>query len=381
MAAEVDLQSLVWALGILSVPVLTAIPLRFMWQYWIGGSHEESEYRTNVRQIIDSGRQLESYRHSLNDVARSLRITPSRQRLIEADILNPLSISHFLILPALIIFPLAFIVALPVMLVGLPVILLVEFVLIRQRVLIRIMSLVERTMHWQIIHIPQAHRGNPAQERNYTEFSQHIEHFHRVPRGVFLGLFAYLIVHWIFKLDNFGTEIILSSLLYIALLALVGVLSTAFETDLVFVDPSKGRLIPIDQWVESLLKPLVGVGLIFLLGRDLLEEARGGNAAFFAATFLAILYGAAIVGIAYQWGYSIWRGRRVQRSFEQQVIEALDPLSYDLTRSKGRIEFIVRKPMAERLQEIEEIHTGQLTFEDLESMPRSAPKEAPQNPL
>ena len=114
------------------------------------------------------------------------------------------------------------------------------------------------------------------QERNYTEFSQHIEHFHRVPRGVFLGLFAYLIVHWIFKLENFGTEIILSSLLYIALLALVGVLSTAFETDLVFVDPSKGRLIPIDQWVESLLKPLVGVGLIFLLGRDLLEEARGG---------------------------------------------------------------------------------------------------------
>ena len=174
---------------------------------------------------------------------------------------------------------------------------------------------------------------------------------------------------------------ILSSLLYIALLALVGVLSTAFETDLVFVDPSKGRLIPIDQWVESLLKPLVGVGLIFLLGRDLLEEARGGNAALFATTFIAILYGAAIVGIAYQWGYSSWRGRRVQRAFEQQVIETLDPLSYDLTRSKGRIEFIVRKPMAERLQEIEEIHTGQLTFEDLDSMPSSAPKEAPQNPL
>jgi hypothetical protein len=71
----------------------------------------------------------------------------------------------------------------------------------------------------------------------------------------------------------------------------------------------------------------------------------------------------------------------VQRSFEQQVIETLDPLSYDLTRSKGRIEFIVRKPMAERLQEIEEIHTGQLTFEDLDSMPSSTPKEAPQNPL
>ena len=44
MAAEVDIQALVWALGILAVPVFTAIPLRFMWQYWIGGSHEESEY-------------------------------------------------------------------------------------------------------------------------------------------------------------------------------------------------------------------------------------------------------------------------------------------------------------------------------------------------
>ena len=86
MATELDIQALIWALGILAVPVLTAIPLRFIWQYWVGGSHEESEYRTTVRQIIDSGRQLESYRNSLNDVARSLRLTPSRQRLIEADI-------------------------------------------------------------------------------------------------------------------------------------------------------------------------------------------------------------------------------------------------------------------------------------------------------
>ena len=159
MAAEVDVQSLLWALSILAVPLLAAIPLRFIWQYWIGVGHEETEYRTTVRQIIDSGRQLESYRNSLNDVARSLRLPPSRQRLIEADILNPLSISHFLILPALIIFPLAFIVALPVMIVGLPVILVVEFILIRQRILIRIMSFIERSMHWQIIHIPQAHRG------------------------------------------------------------------------------------------------------------------------------------------------------------------------------------------------------------------------------
>ena len=76
MAAEVDVQSLLWALSILAVPLLAAIPLRFIWQYWIGVGHEETEYRTTVRQIIDSGRQLESYRNSLNDVARSLRLPP-----------------------------------------------------------------------------------------------------------------------------------------------------------------------------------------------------------------------------------------------------------------------------------------------------------------
>jgi hypothetical protein len=77
----------------------------------------------------------------------------------------------------------------------------------------------------------------------------------------------------------------------------------------------------------------------------------------------------------------VWRGKKIQRSFEGQVIETLDPLSYDLTRTKGRIEFIVRKPMAERLQEIEEIHTGQMTFEDLDSMPSNQPTQAPQNPI
>ena len=77
MATEVDIQALIWALGILAVPVVGAIPLRFIWRFWIGGGHEESEYRTTVRQIIDAGRQIESYRHALNDIARSLRLTPS----------------------------------------------------------------------------------------------------------------------------------------------------------------------------------------------------------------------------------------------------------------------------------------------------------------
>ena len=154
-------------------------------------------------------------------------------------------------------------------------------------------------MHWQIIHIPQAHR-NPAQERNYTEFSQHIEHFtvQRFPRPLCLPHRSLDI-----QVGNTGAEF--SILASVTLLALIGVLSTAFETDLVFVG-QKGRLIPIDQWVESLLKPLVGVGLVFLLGG--LLEKRGVEMLHCSTAFLAILYGSAIVGIAYQWGYSSWRG-------------------------------------------------------------------------
>ena len=37
------------------------------------------------------------------------------------------------------------------------------------------------------------------------------------------------------------------------------------------------KLIPIQNWLESNIKPLVGVGLLFLLGRDLLLEARVGK--------------------------------------------------------------------------------------------------------
>ena len=72
---------------------------------------------------------------------------------------------------------------------------------------------------------------------------------------------------------------------------------------------------------------MVGIGLLFLLGRNLLEESRDvdGNPILFATVVLTLLYGAAIVGISYRWGYSSWRGARVRQDFEVQVIEYLDP--------------------------------------------------------
>ena len=119
---------------------------------------------------------------------------------------------------------------------------------------------------------------------------------------------------------------------------------------------------PVDQWLESILKPVVGIGLIFLIARNLLDQARDGNPVVFAATILLLLYGAAIVGIAYRWGYSVWRGEKVKDEFEEQIVDNLEPLSYDLTRTRGRIEFIAQMSMDERLTIISETQTKQQTF-------------------
>ncbi len=382
MASEV--QELLWGAGILALPLILALPMRLAWQLWVGIGHEVSEYRTVVRQIVDSGHQVSSFSQTLDDIARNLRISPAKQRLIEAELLHPLTISHFLLLPALLILPLSAIMALPLILIGFPFMLLMEYVLIRKGLLIWILQTIERLMHWQVIHIPKPHRGTHENRKSLTEFSQHIEHFNYVPQAAFLGLFAWLIVHWLLSLESWTIEFIVSSILYMVLLSILSVLNTAFEADLVFVDPAKGRLVPVNQWLEGVLNPIVGIGLLFLLGRNLLEESRdvGGNPILFATVVLTLLYGAAIVGISYRWGYSSWRGERVRQEFEAQVVGSMGPLSYDLTRTKGRIDFNVRMEMEERLSRFDMVNTTQLSFEDLQNLP-SVPvdTDVPANPL
>ena len=381
---EAEVQELLWGAGILALPVLLALPMRLAWQFWVGVGHEVSEYRTVVRQIVDSGHQVASFSQTLDDIARNLRIAPAKQRLVEAELLHPLTLSHFLLLPALLILPLSAVMALPLILIGFPFMLFMEYLLIRRRLLIWALKPIERLMHWQVIHIPKPHRGTREKRKSLTEFSQHIEHFNYVPQAAFLGLFAWLIVHWVLDLDSWTVELIVSSFLYMVLLSILSVLNTAFEADLVFVDPAKGRLVPVNQWLEGVLNPVVGIGLVFLLGRNLLEEARdvGGNPILFATGVLTLLYGAAIVGISYRWGYSSWRGERVRQDFEVQVIEHLDPWSYDLTRTKGRIDFNVRMGMDERLTAFDTVNPHQMSFEDLQNLPSIPPDtKAPKNPL
>jgi len=379
-----NLEGLFWGAGILAIPLLLAVPLRLAWQIWVGVGHEAAEYRTVVRQIVDSGNQVASFRQTLDDIARNLRLSPAKQRLIEAELLHPLTLSHFLLLPSLLILPLSAVMALPIVLLGFPMLLFMEYVIIRRKVLVWSLKSVEHVMHWQVIHIPKPHRGKEERKRSLTEFAQHIEHFNYVPQAAFLGLFAWLIVHWVLDLDSWSIELIYSSLLYMVLLSVLSVLNTAFESDLVFVDPAKGRLVPVNQWLEGVLNPIVGLGLVFLLGRNLLEEARevDGNPVLFATFVLMLLYGAAVVGISFRWGYSSWRGARVRSTFESQAIDELSPLSYDLTRTKGRIDFNVRMAMDERLVAFDKVNPQQLSFDDLQSLPAAGSRpKAPKNPL
>ena len=317
----------------------------------------------------------------LDDIAKNLQLTASKARLIEADLLYPLKITHFLLLPALLVLPLAFFMALPVMIIGFPVLIILEQLLIRQKILIRVLKLFETWLKMQIIHIPSPARGHNQSQGKREELSQHLVRFHKVPQGVFLGLFAWLIVHWIFQLDSLIIEIIISSFLYIILLGTIGIISTALESDLVLADLGQAKLIPIQNWLESNIKPLVGVGLLFLLGRDLLLEARVSNPVLFSAVVLMVLYGAAVVGVSFQWGYAMFRGDKVRGQFEEQAIEYIDPQSYDLTRSRGKIQFNIRMSMQERI-EANKRSPRNMTFADLESLPSVAEKgiSAPRKP-
>ena len=382
MESVLSFADIAWALGLLLLPVLLALPLRVGWRFIVGRTHEDNTYRNHVKRIIHAGMQVEHFRDELDDMARHLRLANRKSRLIEADLLYPLRMPHFLLAPALLVLPLAFFLALPVMIIGLPILIILEHILIKRRVLIRTLKALEDWFHMQIIHIPSPSRGHETNTTNTAEISQHLTRFHKVPRGVFLGLFAWLIVHWLLQLDDWWIEIVISSLLYIVLLGTIGIISTALESDLVLADLGNAKLIPIETWLESMVKPLVGVGLIFLLTRDLLLEARLGNPVLFAATVLVVLYGATVVGVSFQWGYAMLRGTNVRERFEEQAIELIDPQSYDLTRSKGRIAFNIRMSMGERI-EFNRRSPSNLSFADLEKMPQAnkGNLEPPKNPL
>ena len=384
MASAVEAENLFWAIGILALPLILALPMKLLYQTVIlGVGPAERSYRSTVQRIIDAGMQVEHFRGVLDDEARKLGVKPSRASLNETDLLYPLTITHFLLTPMLLILPVIAVMSLPIILLGIPVLYILEVFLIRRKLLINIIKLLETWFGKQIIHIPNAGNDHFSSAAKVLEASNIALHYHRVPRVVFLGLFSWLIIHWTLRLDSIIAEFTIAGVFYILLLSIVGIITTALESNLVLVDPARGRIIPIADWLDSMLTPIIGVGLLFLLGRDLMSEARdGGNTVLFSATVLFVLYVATAVGVTFQWGYAWWRGRKIRKNFEMQAIEKLNPQSYDLIRSRGRILLNVRCSMAERIET--EIAPGtNLTFADLAKLPTAHDEflKQPENPL
>ena len=384
MASTLDIGNLLWAIGILALPVLLALPAKLLYQTVIlGVGPAERNYRSTVQKILDSGMQVEHFREVLDEESRRLGIKASKAKLNETDMLYPLTITHFLLVPMIFILPVVAIATLPIIILGIPVLYLLEVLLIRRKLLINAIKLLETWFGKQIIHVPDAGNDHCSNDAKVLDASNIAVHFHKVPRVVFLGLFSWLIIHWTLRLDSLIAEFILAGLFYVLLLGIVGIVANALESNLVLVDPARGRIIPIADWLDSMLTPIVGVGLLFLLGRDLMTEARDdGNTILFSATVLMVLYCATAVGVTFQWGYAWWHGKTIRKQFEQQAIDKLNPQSYDLTRNRGRIQLNVRCPMSERIAG--GIGPGaNLTFTDLDNLPTAheGVLKSPENPL
>ena len=342
----VTTEALVTSTLILLSPLILAIPLSVGWRWWVGSEPEHEHYMEKVRRVLDAGIPLRRYRAELDAEARRFLIDPERQARIESDLLHPLRIQHFLLLPSLIVWPVvglfAAIIAIPLM----PVLRAIEWIMIDKRLLGRVAKMLQGFTRWEIIGIPRLDDG--AKQLDFVLAS-----VHRLPVTVFLGLFAYLVVLYL-PLET-REILLLSGAVYIVLVSITSVIRAATANALVFADPTKRRLIPMDTFVEDALGPLVGVGLVFLISRQLLfgSQLRSnelfGDPVVFSLSILLVLYTATIIGIIVELSFFRSRGKEVRKAFQQQMIEEYDPTVYLYTRNLGTLRLSPLMPLSEWL--------------------------------
>ncbi len=330
-----SMESLFTATLILLSPLFLAIPLSIAWRWWSGTEPEHEHYRDKVRRVLDSGIPLRRYRSELDAEARRVYLDPERQARIESDLLHPLKLQHFLLLPGLIAWPLlglfAAIIAIPLM----PMMRVLEWILIDKRNLARIAHIIQKATRWEVIGIPRLDDG--AKNPDYV-----LNSIHRMPITVFLGLFAYLIVSYLPLSPR--DIILLTALCYIILVAFISIIRAAIANSLVFADPTKRRLIPMENFVEDLLGPWVGVGLVFLLSRQLFygsqlrTDGLFSDPIIFALSVLFVLYTATIIGVAIELSFFRSRGDNVKFTFQKQMIEDFSPTLYLFTRHLGSLQ-------------------------------------------
>ena len=361
MAAS--LESLITAILILLAPVILAIPLSLGWKWWVGTEPEHVHYREKVRLVLDAGLPLSRFRKELDAEARIVNIDPERQSRIESDLLFPMRVKHFLLMPGLVVWPFlglfAALLAIPLM----PILWFFQWLLIEKKVLLWIGITAQRITRWEIIGIPRVEDGLKNSDPVLSSIN-------RMPITVFLGLFAFLIVTYL-PLDT-QSVLVVSGAVYIILVAFISVIRAGTLSTMVFADTGNRRLLPMGTFVEDMLGPWVGVGLLFLISRQLFygTELRSGemfgDPVIFSLAILLVLYTATMIGVAVEISFFRSRAESVRVKFQDQMIDEFEPQLYLFTRNLGMLKISRLMTLRQWVEQGERINLN-----DLDKLKRS----------
>ena len=324
-----DPTSLALVVGLLVAPMLFSIPTQRLWKNRVLKSDVHKKYRKMVKGILTHGYPLQIFRASLDQTARGWGLDEMEQGRIESDILYPLNTMHFLILPSMILWPLLSIFAVLLILPLIPLLRFTEWLMIDRGALSWIVKLIKKYTNWQLIGVPKL-------ARDARKGDVWIIALHRMPTTVFLGLFAYLVVHYLSLPDIYA--IACAGAVYLILASLAIITAVAIDGELAFADNAQRRIIPLESILQDLLTPVVGIGLLLLLGRQVFLTITFPGTGLhdpiiFAISVLVVLYTATIVGALIEWA-AARRAKQMRDTFHQQLIEDENPELYSFTRNR-----------------------------------------------
>ena len=115
--------------------------------------------------------------------------------------------------------------------------------------------------------------------------------------------------------------------------------------------------------MDEKLGPWVGVGLVFLLSRQLMygSKIRTGQLLIdpvaFSISVLLVLYTATIIGIAVEIVFFRNRGSGVRMTFQRQMVDIFNPDVYLFNRNLGSLRIIPLMPLSVWLESNEDYET------------------------
>ncbi len=324
-----DPSTLAVVVILLVSPILLVVPTQRLWKKRVLKSDKHKKYRKIVNGILTHGYPLQIFRASLDKTARSFQLDDKEQGLVESDILYPLNTMHFLILPSMILWPFLSIFAVFLILPLIPLLRLTEWIMIDKGLLAWIVKVIKNYTNWQLIGVPKL-------SRDARKGDVWIQALHRMPTTVFLGLFAYLVVHYLSLPDIFALG--LAGIIYLLLASLAIITAVAIDGELAFADNAQRRIMPLEAILQDLLTPIVGLGLLVLIFRQVFftitYPGEGlHNPIIFAISIMVVLYTATIVGALIEWAAGR-RGKIIRDSFHKRLIDDEDPELYSFTRNK-----------------------------------------------